>query len=652
MRAPPDRPAGRRHRDRHGGVGAARASGHDERDVGAGCVVTQPERRAPGRRSGSPRRLGREQLGPAEHRQPAEQGARGRRRARLADRQRSSRAVELHLASRRPRSCRRAPRRARRAAAMTTGSASSSSSSTVLSRSATASGRLGDRGHPDVDRVGPRVGRDLRVGRAQHGLAEPVGDQRLADAGEPERRGRPGPRPGRAPGSRGSTSSRHIGRISRGGPGSATITRPSGRSTHQPGAVPFGLASASADGISHACFRLISAKGMPAPVPQARAASASSVGSTAGVLAPDAAIDSRVRSSGVGPEAARRRRRGRPGRARPEGVARRLPGGRAAAVSRPTSTPAAVSDRASSPAFVSRVSPLVISVPIARISALASRRSGFGGKASMARATAPAARRRADRGPGTRWYLRRRCARPWPAPVSCAPADPLPRSRARRTTMEWPMTSADRSGFSEFDRLLELVRSTRLVLHSVLGAGELPVGGADFLARRDPAPRRGDRSRRPRLGARRHGRRRRAAASSLTSSRPAPGDPARDAGRGQGGLFEAELDRVRLGEPGAVSRADPFTLVALAHARLVFAFLPRLPAAGGPLPVRPPDVRRHPDAARAGGARPSGSRSSNGSSGRSPAGRPVRPVDPAVAGPTASSTPPSGSDAQTFPPAA
>ena len=44
------------------------------------------------------------------------------------------------------------------------------------------------------------------------------------------------------------------------------------------------------------------------------------------------------------------------------------------------------------------------------------------------------------------------------------------------------MTSADRSGFSEFDRLLELVRSTRLVLHSVLGAGELPVGGADFLA--------------------------------------------------------------------------------------------------------------------------------------------------------------------------
>ena len=43
--------------------------------------------------------------------------------------------------------------------------------------------------------------------------------------------------------SRGSTWSRHMGCISRGGPGSATTTRPSASSSHQPGAVPFGLGS-------------------------------------------------------------------------------------------------------------------------------------------------------------------------------------------------------------------------------------------------------------------------------------------------------------------------------------------------------------------------------------------------------------------------
>ena len=48
----------------------------------------------------------------------------------------------------------------------------------------------------------------------------------------------------------GSTSSDHIGRISRGGPGSVTITRPSGRSTHQPGAVPLGFGGSSPTGWS------------------------------------------------------------------------------------------------------------------------------------------------------------------------------------------------------------------------------------------------------------------------------------------------------------------------------------------------------------------------------------------------------------------
>ena len=59
------------------------------------------------------------------------------------------------------------------------------------------------------------------------------------------------------------TSSAHIGRISLGGPGSATMTRPSGRETNQPGAVPFGLASASDDGIRHACLRFSSGNAIP-----------------------------------------------------------------------------------------------------------------------------------------------------------------------------------------------------------------------------------------------------------------------------------------------------------------------------------------------------------------------------------------------------
>ena len=60
-----------------------------------------------------------------------------------------------------------------------------------------------------------------------------------------------------------------IGRISRGGPGRATISRPSGRETHQAGAVPLAFGRASADGMSQACFRFMSGIVMPAPRPQA-----------------------------------------------------------------------------------------------------------------------------------------------------------------------------------------------------------------------------------------------------------------------------------------------------------------------------------------------------------------------------------------------
>lgn len=46
------------------------------------------------------------------------------------------------------------------------------------------------------------------------------------------------------------------------------------------------------------------------------------------------------------------------------------------------------------------------------------------------------------------------------------------------------MTDIERSGFSEFDRWLGLARRTRELLDAALGEGELPAGGADYLADR------------------------------------------------------------------------------------------------------------------------------------------------------------------------
>src|SRR4029077_15128002 len=140
------------------------------------------------------------------------------------------------------------------------------------------------------------------------------------------------------------------------------------------------------------------------------------------------------------------------------------------------------------------------------------------------------------------------------------------------------MTSADRSGFSEFDRLLELVRSTRLVLHSVLGAGELPVGGADFLAQATL----------PHVEAIEAGVRgwvradmagvdeQRFLLLQFAESRVTPPETPAEA---QAASFERERERVRRTELGSrLAAADAVTLVALSHARLVFAFLPRLPS--------------------------------------------------------------------------
>ncbi len=92
---------------------------------------------------------------------------------------------------------------------------------------------VGDRGHAHVDRFRPGVGRDLRVGATQQLVPEDLGDLRLAHAGQPERPADEvrAEAPAR---SAGMTWSPHIGRISRGGPGRATTTRPSAGRVDQP----------------------------------------------------------------------------------------------------------------------------------------------------------------------------------------------------------------------------------------------------------------------------------------------------------------------------------------------------------------------------------------------------------------------------------
>jgi len=137
---------------------------------------------------------------------------------------------------------------------------------------------------------------------------------------------------------------------------------------------------------------------------------------------------------------------------------------------------------------------------------------------------------------------------------------------------------AGSSGFAELDRLLALVRSTRLVLDGLLGAGELPVGGAAFLAEATL----------PHIEAIETGFRGwlRSEMAELDELRflvlgvaeARVGPPANPA-EAAAARAEAERDRARLAELGGrLTRADAFPLLALAHARLAFAYLPRLPA--------------------------------------------------------------------------
>ena len=175
-----------------------------------------------------------------------------------------------------------------------------------------------------------------------------------------------------APGSgrRGSTCSRHMRCISRGGPGSATSSfgePPRVVCTNQPGAVPTGLGRALALGISHACLRLISGMARPRDSYRPRRC-ASCAGSSVGVSFRAAAMASRVRSSSVGPRPPPRMTRSARSRAVPMASVRR---GRLSpsTVLRCRVTPRAPSSRARNAALLSTISPNSSSVPTLIISA-------------------------------------------------------------------------------------------------------------------------------------------------------------------------------------------------------------------------------------------------------------------------------------------
>jgi hypothetical protein len=153
------------------------------------------------------------------------------------------------------------------------------------------------------------------------------------------------------------------------------------------------------------------------------------------------------------------------------------------------------------------------------------------------------------------------------------------------------MADLEPTGFSQFDRLIAVVRRTRELLDAVAAEGVLPDGGADYLAdtslphvegvqagfrgwlRADAAGSAELRFLVSQAGSVR------AAAPSLELLSPAERSAA---------LAEAEQEARTPRDPARLREPEAWHLVALAHARLVLAFLPRLPAEA----VRYPGSRR------------------------------------------------------------
>jgi hypothetical protein len=153
------------------------------------------------------------------------------------------------------------------------------------------------------------------------------------------------------------------------------------------------------------------------------------------------------------------------------------------------------------------------------------------------------------------------------------------------------MREIAQSGFGEFDRWVDLIRRTRELLDVAMDDGRLPAGGADYLADRTLPHVEGVQA--GFLGSLRSD------AAGIAELRyllrlvaAARVEPARSDAERRAAAAE-QLAEHALAASGDASIArlrgiEPWNLAALAHARLVLAFLPRLPDAD----VRYPAGRR------------------------------------------------------------
>jgi hypothetical protein len=142
------------------------------------------------------------------------------------------------------------------------------------------------------------------------------------------------------------------------------------------------------------------------------------------------------------------------------------------------------------------------------------------------------------------------------------------------------VSEIEQSGFFEFDRWLGLARRTRELLATAVAEGGLPEGGADYLADRTlphvegvqvgflgwlRADTAGIAELRFLLG--------RVAATRV--------EPAMDESERRAATAEEAIERTLAMRSGRTVRplrtAEPWNLAALAHARVVLAFLPRIP---------------------------------------------------------------------------
>lgn len=141
------------------------------------------------------------------------------------------------------------------------------------------------------------------------------------------------------------------------------------------------------------------------------------------------------------------------------------------------------------------------------------------------------------------------------------------------------MTEIERSGFSEFDRWLALAKRTRELLDAAIGEGELPAGGADYLS--DLTLPHVESVQAGFVGWLR------SEAATVEELRYLLGrvasirvdGPSNDA-EVRAAEAEAAAEHAMASRhgrrPAALRAAEPWSLAALAHARVVLAMLPRI----------------------------------------------------------------------------